>query len=682
MASGQPLDIVVLVPFQPYSGHTVEPLYRQTMGSRIYTHLLRGYSEFSHFLGRDLLFRPGNLPGFGPDQQPIEFNAHRSLTAVALATHLERAGLRWKVLDPGQQEIRYWRQQMEALRRNPPRAVGISTTFALGGRWLRALCATVREALPSTKIILGGYYYTSDAADFLSLDADIYCIGAGEQRIETIVAAVRDGHGLEAIPGLYLRRGAGIAHHYTGKAEPLRLDELPSPDWRLAERFEPPRSLAHDFMDVGLESQRGCVFKCEFCTYRTLAIPDFLSVDAAVDRVMSTRIAKRAILRLTDSTATFPRERWAEFMRRLGEKGGSPHPLWVYARASDIDEETAAYMAKAGVREVFIGQESGDQRVLNLMRKGTHVSQVKPALAALEKNGIWSFVSFIHGFPGENVESIQNTRALITSLNEGLPEESPGAAWYNVNPFFTQDFAAVAEKTEAMKNGFRYLNFDRDGETSTQRMAEECLITFMAAARVPNAPVFIHTLTMLDTQSRGAAEPTPALMNYVHRRKFQRWLKSIERGIAIFMARNLEGKPPDLAELKRLREAVLAGYARPASLLQRAFAKTAHRVGPAVVNRLTQEWARESKDGVGAITRLALSGMALYDSGKLGQAVRCLRTGDYREAPAASLSRPGIQSAAEELATDAIAEAKKNGKRVTQLVRDANRNAKPLPVVG
>ena len=187
------LDVVALIPFQPYTGHAVEPMFRRTMGSHIYSRIGCAYSELASFLGRDLLFVGGNSPRFGPHRAAVEFASHRSLTAIALATHFERAGLRWRVLDPGQQEIRYWRHRLEELAPLRPHAVGVSTTFALGGRWLRMLCAVFRAVLPSTKIVLGGYYYASDAADFLSIDADVYCVGAGEGRFEEIVARLRDG---------------------------------------------------------------------------------------------------------------------------------------------------------------------------------------------------------------------------------------------------------------------------------------------------------------------------------------------------------------------------------------------------------------------------------------------------------------------------------------------------------
>ena len=89
----------------------------------------------------------------------------------------------------------------------------------------RRALAVVRDALPGTKVILGGYYYTSDAADFLSMDADVFCIGAGEGRFERVVQGLRDGTSLDGIPGLYLREPDGGLRN-TGRAEDPPLDTL------------------------------------------------------------------------------------------------------------------------------------------------------------------------------------------------------------------------------------------------------------------------------------------------------------------------------------------------------------------------------------------------------------------------------------------------------------------------
>src|SRR5439155_1440952 len=126
-----------------------------------------------------------------------------------LATHLERACLSWQVVDPGMRELSWWRERFIKARDRYTRAVGICTTFLLCEQWFDALCGMVREILPESKLIIGGYYYAINARKFLSFNADVFCVGEGEVRLPKIVEAIRDHRSLDHIPGLYVRKSDG-----------------------------------------------------------------------------------------------------------------------------------------------------------------------------------------------------------------------------------------------------------------------------------------------------------------------------------------------------------------------------------------------------------------------------------------------------------------------------------------
>src|SRR6185436_19759147 len=93
-----------------------------------------------------------------------------------------------------------------------------------------------------------GLFYATSSKEFLSLDADILCVGEGEVRIVSITEAVRDGRSLDGIPGLYIRDGSGRLR-YTGDAEPLDLDGLPLPDWSLSTQMDPPLDPERETLD-------------------------------------------------------------------------------------------------------------------------------------------------------------------------------------------------------------------------------------------------------------------------------------------------------------------------------------------------------------------------------------------------------------------------------------------------
>ena len=599
------LDIALLVPFQPKGTSWIDPGVRTTHGpSKLIT--IRARDRFFEHLG------------ISPSNTVREETRERSLTAVALATCLERAGLSWRALDPSAVSLEQWRHLIAALRSERPRLVAISSTFVNDAFWLGALCAFVREILPESRIAVGGYYYATSAKEFLALDADIYCVGEGEVRIVSISKAVRDGRGLDSIPGLYLRDGKNRLR-YTGDVEPLRLDDVPLPDWSLSTRIDPPVDLRSHAIPYHVETQRGCVFKCQFCTYRTLAAPVLGTVERGVTAILDAARGRGNVW-LIDSTATYPRDRWRKLLEALIARGGSPLPMHVYARANDLDDEVCALMARAGVRFVLIGQESGDQRILNAIRKGTRVSDLRPAIAALGKYGIEPSLSFFYGFPGETEETMATTRRLIATINDDH-RSAPVVRGITVHPMTLQDFAGVRDRMSEDGNTPRY-DWSGFGVSAT-RAADAALEAHIELSRIPHAPttgfdgiVPLHQIWL--------GKRTGNDLSYFH------WVKAIDRGIGLFVIEAIEGRKPNALELKEVRGQVLERLPRDVlrpSPWQRVVSRAKHRATWQVL----AEWAREGQRATGPLTRLALGREALHATGDARLALRAIRSARFPE---------------------------------------------------
>lgn len=581
LAAMRQLDVALLVPFQPRATSWVDPTVRGMFGA----------PKLAAIRGRDRLFE---FLGFAPEYNPHAIPwQQRSLTAVALATSLERARLRWRVLDPGAVSLAEWRRRLELLRAESPRFIAISSTFVNDGFWLGSLCALVREILPDARVGVGGYFYATDAKQFLALDADILCVGEGEVRIVSITEAIRDGRALEGIPGLYLRDRQGKLR-YTGNVEPLRLDELLPPDWSLSMRIEPSVDLEHESNAYSVETQRGCVFKCDFCTFRTLAAPVLGSVDRAVSVIQDAARGK-GIVWVVDGTATYPRDRWRQILERLIELGGSRLPIHAYARVTDLDEEVCSLMERAGVRYVLIGQESGDQRVLNAIRKGTRVDQLRPAIAALGRHGIEPGLSFMYGFPGEDAESLATTRRLISTINEGA-ESRPIVQHVTVQPFAAQDFAGVQQHGPLKDIEHRY-GWNKL-EISPARAAEEAMLTYLELSQIPHAPITAFD-GIVSARQLFAAKDTDGVVDLF------RFSKAIDRGIGIFAEEELEGKRPDLQKLRRIRTEILERL-HPDLQNQHVWKRVLARANHRATWQVMGEWVREPTSGVGPLTRFAI----------------------------------------------------------------------------
>ncbi len=593
-------DVLVLVPFQPGTGTFMDAQVRRTSIAHVNLPILEARSRLEAWLGR----RVGAERWRGPSRVGHDATyAHRSATAVVLATSLERAGLSWRVIDPGVQELSYWRARVREARSSPPRAVAISTTFVVSAPWLRRLCEIVRAELPGSVLLVGGYYYASSASEFLSLPADVLCVGEGEERLPAIVRAIRDGEALSSIPGLYLRRGDGSLES-TGRAEPLRVEALPIPDWSLASRAEPPAHPERHGLVYVAETQRGCIFKCEYCTYRTLAELDLASVEHAARtllEIVPRGASAKSQIDLVDPTGTYPPERWEAILHRLIAAGGAPHPISTYARVSDLDERIAELMARAGVRRVFIGQESGHQGMLNRMKKGTRVDQVRPAVHALGRHGIDPILSFIHGFPGETMETLEATRRMISELNEGF-EGPPACALYRIEPFALYDFASISKEAPAVSH---YLGYGSTGALSTRRVLDEVLRTITTVSRAESAPV---CESLLDWMGFDAGPIKEKLADPATRSDSFRWLKALERGVALFLEAHLDGGLPDARALEQVGDVLGRRAGSPAARARAELRRRAAR-------RLARECAgEEGRAGPGPLTRALLGAMALRDT--------------------------------------------------------------------
>ncbi len=593
-------DIALIVPFQPRGFGWVDPVSRAAFAPM----------HLASVVARD---RVVEWLGVTPAEQ--EHEAHRSLTAVVLSTALERAGLRWRVLDHGARTLSYWRREIELLAKDPPRVVGISSTFIQDGAWLGTLCSIVRAALPGAKIVVGGYYYASDAERFLSLDADVLCVGEGERRIVQIVRALRDGGGLEHIPGLYLRGREGQLR-YTGDVEPLALEELPLPDWTLSSRIEPPVVPERDSVQYCVETQRGCVFKCEYCTYRTLAAPVVSSVDYAVQAMRAPRGYRGNIL-LIDATSTAPRERIRAVLTHLAHAGGSPLPTSAFARVSDLDDEVCALMSRAGVTHMVVGQESGDQGMLNTMKKGTRVDQVKPAVASMARHDLTAVFCFMFGFPGETEATLGRTRELVRTINDGH-ETKPVVRSTALNIFDLQSFAAVGQRDAVRKVGHKF-GYDQL-EVSCARASDERITTWLELSRIPHAPATgFGTGIELWPLFRGPASPDSL--------PFFRWTKALDRALAVFAEQAVEGRRSPPGELASLRREILDGigdaHGQP-SPLQRIQGGARRRLSW----HLLRTWA-EGERTPGLLTRAALGWEVGQATGKIDHVWQAARSGEY-----------------------------------------------------
>ena len=173
---------------------------------------------------------------------------------------------------------------------------------------------------------------------------------------------------------------------------------------------------------------RGCPFGCRFCDVGILAGRKFRyrSISSVVEEIESL-VAGHGVekIAIVDDIINLERQRLTEFCdaivaRRL------PIVFWVMGRADRLvaHPETAAKMAEAGVRTMFLGIETPSKRILRLYKKGgkaSHEVSVQ-AVETLRRHGIETWGAFMMGEPSETRDEIETTIQFAKDLNPGTAQ--------------------------------------------------------------------------------------------------------------------------------------------------------------------------------------------------------------------------------------------------------------------
>lgn len=332
------------------------------------------------------------------------------LGAALLASVVRERGYAVEVLDnflhlPRQAD------RLNRLLRARPRTVGLCTTFIFFKETILNVVETVRSLSPESTVILGGQSLLS-CPEWRRL-GDIAVPGEGETALPLLLETLKRGGDLSRVPGIEYREGD--AWRATPAGALLRAEAYPRIRWDLLDRM----GRAHHL----IETQRGCPFQCAFCTnpvYRP-GRPDgsglrMRPVSAVLDEFRR-NYEEYGITGywIVDSTFTSPRRRTIELcsgMVRLG----LPLRWTCYARVDDLTPELASLMREAGCRSVFLGIESGDDRLLKEMDKEFTVEDVRRGVRCARDAGLYTIGSFVLGYPGETERSLENTERLIREL--------------------------------------------------------------------------------------------------------------------------------------------------------------------------------------------------------------------------------------------------------------------------
>ncbi|HSR68313.1 MAG TPA: radical SAM protein [Acidobacteriota bacterium] len=286
------------------------------------------------------------------------------------------------------------------------------------GRAARAQGATV---------VIAGSDVTDHPEAYLAGAADYALMGEADDTLCMLLDRLsgRSDEPVDEVPGL--------AHGDTESPDKVQRNPLPEPErkpdrfpfpaWELleVERYRQAWKQAHGYFSLNLVSTRGCPFHCNWCAKpiwgQRYAMRSPANVAEEMARVKEL-LQPDHIWFADDIFGLQPR--WvAEFAQEVEQRDASI-PFMIQSRVDLMTRKAVDGLARAGCVEVWMGAESGSQKILDAMDKGSKLHKIRAARRRLGEAGIKACFFIQFGYPGETFEDIMAT---VNMVRELLPDD-------------------------------------------------------------------------------------------------------------------------------------------------------------------------------------------------------------------------------------------------------------------
>jgi anaerobic magnesium-protoporphyrin IX monomethyl ester cyclase len=285
------------------------------------------------------------------------------------------------------------------------------------------MCVLAKAA--GATVIASGPDVSDAPGVYLGNGADYVLIGEPDETLREVVQLLASGTevGAAAIAGLAYLLPDGALHRTASRANLRNLDATPMPAWDLvdAEAYRSAWIGKHGYFSVNMVSSRGCTYACNWCAKpiwgRAYAqrSPESIADELAVVRQA---LAPDHLWFCDDIFGITPK--WLREFDALVNARGIVTPYKIQTRVNLITDETAALLKSSGCAEVWLGAESGSQKILDAMDKGSTVEEIYSARESLKRAGIKTCFFIQFGYPGETFAEIKQTVKMIHDL---LPDD-------------------------------------------------------------------------------------------------------------------------------------------------------------------------------------------------------------------------------------------------------------------
>ncbi|MGD0098390.1 MAG: radical SAM protein [Terracidiphilus sp.] len=366
---------------------------------------------------RELLLTHGYFLFDDPKERQI-MKPYAPLGILYLCSHLRKKGFDVDVFDTtfaSREDLSRY------LRSEKPSVLGVYANLMTRGNVIEIL-KVAREA--GWKTVVGGPEPGAYTLEYLQSGADFVVSGEGEITMEELLEALRcDEPDLSKVAGLsWLDEGSRMVQGTPrGQIANLDLQPWPARDAIDIQRYVDTWRSHHGSGSVNFITARGCPFRCNWCSHQVYGQSHRRRDPVLVVDEVEWLLGKYSpeMVWISDDVFTI-NHGWIRTYAAEMKRRGLRIPFECISRADRLNAEMLDLLAELGCFRLWIGSESGSQRILDAMDRGVKVEQVQDAVRMSRERGIQSGMFLMWGYEGEELEDIEATISHVRTSNPDI----------------------------------------------------------------------------------------------------------------------------------------------------------------------------------------------------------------------------------------------------------------------
>ena len=355
---------------------------------------------------RDLLLAHGYFLLEDPKERVI-MKPYAPLGILYLCSHLRAKGFSVDVFDT---TFSTKAELIRLLQTEMPSVLGLYANLMTRSNIIDILTAA-RAA--GWTVIVGGPEPGAYAVEYLQAGAQFVVSGEGERTLEELLLAFRANHSdFSGIEGISYQDADGLVHQNPPRVQIEHIDDQP---WPARDAIDIHRYVRtwrdhHGTGSVNFITARGCPFRCNWCSHQVYGQShrrrDPIKVVDEVEWLLNTYTPD--MVWISDDVFTINHQ-WIRTYHQEMKRRGLRIPFECISRADRLTGEMMDLLEDLGCFRMWIGSESGSQRILDAMERGVKIEQVHRAVQMCRERGIQSGMFLMWGYEGEELEDVEAT---------------------------------------------------------------------------------------------------------------------------------------------------------------------------------------------------------------------------------------------------------------------------------